>query len=73
MEMIPLASSHTGGLNNAEETKTSKDNKTNATSSTTAKATSDKGGRPTKSSEELSDSGQKNRDSDSNALKGGEK
>lgn len=47
VKMIPLASSHTGGLVNGA-------------------------GRPTKRSEELSDSGQANRDSNSNALKGGE-
>ncbi|WP_323709349.1 hypothetical protein [Mammaliicoccus sciuri] len=74
MEMIPLASSHTGGLNNAEEVKSSNSNNTTTKSSTAAKAaTGNKGGRPTKSTKDLSDSGQTNRDSDSNALKGGEK
>ncbi len=52
INMIPLASSYTGGMNSA---------------------TQDEGGRPQKDSKELSDSGQTNRDSDSSALKGGEK
>lgn len=54
-KMVPLASSHTGGLNTAIE----------------QKANEDKGGRPVKSSDEISDSGQANKDS--GAIKGGEK
>lgn len=55
IKMVPLASSHTGGLNPAVEQRQQKD----------------EGGRPAKNSDELSDSGQVNRDSNSNALKGG--
>lgn len=59
-KMIPLASTHTGGLNVAAEN-------TNSDSST-------KGGRPTKESDDLSDSGQSNRDAGAKSAtsKGGE-
>ena len=55
IKMVPLASSHTGGLNSAVEQKLENDKK----------------GRPTKDDGEITDSTQANRDSNSNALKGG--
>lgn len=72
MDMVPLASSHTGGLNSTEGVDTKAGAQTNSNSKIEASSRGNNG-RPTKSAEELSDSGQNNRDSDSNALKGGEK
>lgn len=60
VKMTPLASSHTGGMNQTRENNIVDENKS-------------KRGRPQKSSDELSDSGQANQDSsDSATVKGGD-